>query len=210
MSDLWWNYGEERHRIVYIEYHGRHCFAVITELHWDHTKKPWFKPGKDKPTGTCAAFWDFEYSKRCGLWFHQTGSGGDPLVVNVGQMSYPNPPPATIWCAEDVVLTKWTKRKDNVPIKTDAELLRRGFKRTYTPKRVSLNGRRSTNPFEIADESSSSFVYCRVCKEHFPDDMECDHVEWCDDCGSMVNSNDRTVCDDEKSKCPHGKGQVSA
>src|SRR6266478_4037630 len=102
MNDLWFEHDGNRHRIVVIEYHGRWPHAVVAEEHWDHSGKPWFVAGRDKPRGTVAEYWDFDYSKTYDtLYFHNSGGGGDPLDHQLGRFCEPIPPPGKIWTASD-------------------------------------------------------------------------------------------------------------
>ena len=78
MDNLWYEDARgERHEIVMVEYRSRRPFSVTTLIHWDHSQKPWFKPG-DKPNGTCPQHWDFEWCHADGcLYYHNSGGGGD-------------------------------------------------------------------------------------------------------------------------------------
>jgi hypothetical protein len=40
----------EPQRVVVIEYQDGWPCSVVTELHWDHSRKPWFKPGREAKT----------------------------------------------------------------------------------------------------------------------------------------------------------------
>ncbi len=205
-GELWFEHGEPpmRHRIVCIEYLDGQPGNAITEKHWDHTREPWFKPRRDKPTGTCGQYWDFEFCKRHGeLYYYNSGMGGDYLTHSVGQMVKPDPP-ALIWCADDMVFTRWeSHERPAVKIRSEAVLLKRGFKRITRPLMLKGNFARSRNPFKVATETFAGFAYCKICNDHFPDDMECEHLEWCDDCGSLVYV-DTHVREDE----PDGKPVV--
>jgi hypothetical protein len=211
-GELWWNYRGgwmpdiQRHRIVFIDYYDRKPCNVVTEEHWDHTGEPWFKPGIDKPTGTCAAYWDFDWSKRDGtLYFYQSGVGGDPLSAQISPFVRRDPPPGLIWAAPEVRFHRWlSKAKPDVAIRSDATLLAMGYRRLSRPLVLAGNGwgmpKGSRNPFSVAEETDSHLAYCKICDDHFPSDAECKHLEWCDRCASLVYV-DTHVREDE----PDGK-----
>jgi hypothetical protein len=201
--DLWHNYRDERHRIVFIEYQDGHPFSVVTEEHWDHSRKPWFVPGRDEPTGTCANDWDFEWCKRdrtC--YFHQSGTGGgDPLQCEVHRFTHPDPPPGAIWCASDVVLTRWiSAEKTDVQIRSDVTLLKMGYVRLARPLLLRGNGKRSRNPFLTSDEVDTHILWCERCKDHIPGDAECEHIEWCDRCSWWIYGDTHVRLDSHDDK----------
>jgi hypothetical protein len=192
---MWWEterdgfrLRQERHRIVYIEYLNRRPHSVVTELHWDHSRELWFQPGRDKPTGTCAEHWDFEWCRRdSDLYYCKSGFGGDPLVVDICRFAEPDPPPGMIWCAPDVKLIRWvSKERPEVEIRSDAVLLRMGYRRLNTPLLLATASGRSRNPFKAAKEIDDSCSYCRICKDYLPWEHECEHLEWCDECTCLV------------------------
>jgi hypothetical protein len=187
-----WNRGSEQHRIVVIEYRNRRPFSVVTEEHWDHTERPWFVPGRDKPNGTVAAYWDFEWCKRDrNLYFHMSGIGGDPLAAYLCSFSKPDLLAGLLWAAPDVRFRRWiSSKRPEVAIRSDSTLLSMGYRRVSRP--LLLSGgewaatKRSRNPFLVASETDSPPAYCRICDDYFPTDMECEHLEWCDRCGCLV------------------------
>lgn len=200
--DLWFDYRGERHRVVFIEYQDGHPHSVVTEEHWNHSREPWFKPGVYEPKGTCAAYWDFDWCKRdSACYYHQSGLGGNPLSVEICRFVKPDPPPGVIWCAPGVVLTRWvSKGRTNVRIRSAATLLKMGYRLLDRPLLLRSDyGKRSRNPFVVSDEVGRT-VYCKVCNDRFPDDRECEHLEWCDRCGWLVYCDTHVREDD-----PNGK-----
>jgi hypothetical protein len=197
-GEIWWEEGggwnrdQELHRVVFIEYHDRRPVSVVTENHWDRSGMPWFKAGVDKPSGTCAAYWDFDWCKRDrALYYSQSGGGGDPLSIHVHSFCEPDPPPGLIWAAPDVRFHRWvSKDRPEVAIQTDSVLLMMGYHRIARPlllKSTQFDGpKRTRNPFLAAEELEGRIAYCKICDDHFPSDHECEHMEWCDRCASLV------------------------
>lgn len=180
----------EPQRVVVIEYQDGWPCSVVTELHWDHSRKPWFKPGRDKPSGTCAEQWDFDYSRtERTLYFHDSGSGGTPKAY-VARFVKPDPPPAKLWVAEGVPIVDCGKSGRGV---SDATLLKRGY--VLIPRPLLLPkpyGGKTRNPFEAGEEGRT--VYCGRCEDCLGcDDTNhpCEHIEWCDGCGLWVYADTR-------------------
>lgn len=191
--ELWAEIGGERHRIIFIEYRDGHPFSVVTEEHWDHTGKPWFRPDQHKATGTCARHWDFEWCRRDGVcYYHNIGGGGGIRDLSVGPYVEPDPPPGAIWCAPGVVLCRYaSKARPKVRIRSDATLLKMGYRRLGRP--LLLPGgnawdspKRSRNPFAVSEATESGCYYCAACGDWLPRDGECEHYEWCDLCGCLA------------------------
>lgn len=191
-ADLWYEHGDERHRIVAIEYQHRRPFSVVTEEHWDHSGQPWFRPEHHKATGTCCCQWDFEWSRRYRTsYYHMSGSGGE-LALYVAGFCEPQPPPGELWVADGIpVLRNSLKPKR---IKSDDVLLRMGYRRLKLPRLLTAwDGTKTRNPFEIADEGEC--VYCKLCDDWFLEDSHCEHMHWCDGCGMFVYTESREIVD---------------
>lgn len=186
---LWWDRDGTYHRIVVIEYIDGLPHSVVTEEHWDHSGKPWFRPGRDRATGMCVEYWDFAWSKRDRtLYCHKSGSGGAYLEHMIHRFAEPDPPPGQIWIADDVRLYRWiSSKRPRVFFRPDRmrdELLKRGYRLLDRP--LVVPGSRSRNPFAVAEEPSGHLVYCKVCDDWFPFEDECEHMEWCDKCACLV------------------------
>jgi hypothetical protein len=198
-GEIWWEEGggwnrdQQSHRVVFIEYHDRRPFNVVTENHWVHSGKPWFKPGVDRPNGTSACYWDFEWCKRDEtLYYSQSGGGGDPRSIYIGRFTEPDPPPGLFWAAPDVRFHRWvSKAKPEVAIRSDSVLLAMGYRRLARPLLLKAayhagSDKRTRNPFLAAEELEGRIAYCMICDDHFPSDHECEHMEWCDRCACLV------------------------
>src|ERR1035437_161421 len=214
-SDLWYTQSGESHRVVAIEYQDGHPWSVVTEMHWDHTGKPWFNPAKDQPTGTSPETWDFDRCKRDqATYYHLSGSGGDIEFV-VARFTHPSPPKALLWVARGVPIVTHVSHADgtwNYRRVSNGELLRRGYQRIARPKRLPLvnaypyrKAKTTLNPFEAAWEGET--VYGDRCQDDLPceDTYEpCEHVRWCDECVMWFYCDDQTYVESSSGKhdCP--------
>ncbi|MHB8397368.1 MAG: hypothetical protein ACYDCI_00315 [Candidatus Limnocylindrales bacterium] len=185
-------------RIMFIEYDRGWPNGVVTEQHWCRSGRPWFRPGIDSPVGTVARHWEFGWSKRGGEAYRfNSGMGGDPLSVVLYRRAKPDPP-SVIWAHADVGLY-YVKSAGQPPVPaTPRRLLPLGYRRVATPLLLALpdGGRRTRNPFVASTEVYSRPGYCKICDDYFPDDGECEHLEWCDQCESLVYV-DTHVCEDD-------------
>lgn len=185
MSEIWWNKGDERHRVVFIQYDcDRRPAKVVTEEHWDHSREPWFQAGRNKPTGTCPQYFSIFWSKRFeSLYWHNTGGGGD---LTIPFSPFVNPLPLSpFWAAPGIVLTKYSKACEQIPVSED-ELRVMGYERIAKPIILEgLDGKDTVNPFEAAD-GDQDCVYCPTCKDDMPDDSLCEHLDWCEQCCEVV------------------------
>lgn len=180
MSKLWYN----QHEIVAVEYRHRKPFSVLTLEHWDHSREPWFVPGRHQPTGICPTHWDFEFCRAdaC-VYYHESGSGGETRFY-VSPFCEPSPPPGELWVADGIPIVESRKRggKFIEVAVSDARLLAMGYRRLRLPRLIEG----SRNPFDHAVEGRT--VYCRECDDyrHDVDNHPCGHLEWCDDCCCFV------------------------
>ncbi len=213
---IWYTHHQgERHRVVAIEYQDGWPSSVLTEHHWDHTGEPWFKPGRDRPNGVTAGHWDFDWCKRDqSLHFHQSGFGGE-VRYHVARFCQPVPPKAQLWVADGIPIVTHVTRKDGTwgerPV-GDAELLRRGYERIATPRRLPLvncypyrKAKTTPNPFEAGWEGET--IWCDRCGDHLPCEdtyRPCDHIEWCDECAMWFYADDQTYVESSSGKhdCP--------
>jgi hypothetical protein len=185
MADYWWTNGNDRHRLVFVEYWRRHPVSVVTEEHWD--RRPWFRPGLDQAIGTCPYFWDFDYCRNYGqLYFHNSGMGGEGGCVDLGRLTDPSKP-CLIWHSPELLLTKYLFRSDRrVPIRGERALRSMGYVVLKQPLLLSGNGVKSRVPFDVGDESSDSIIYCKHCRDYYPGDSLCRHMDWCNECGWYI------------------------
>lgn len=184
-TDLWFESGDERHRIVAIEYRDGKPFSVVTEMHWDHSGKPWFIAGRDTPNGVAGHDWDFEWCNRDGVCrYDLSGFGGKPRFC-AHRFCEPSPPPAELWIAEGTPVFTYTRNCKERRVESDAELLKLGYKRLRRPKLLKGRfGDKTRNPFDAAWEGRA--IYCDRCDDYLPDENPCEHLEWCDECASWV------------------------
>lgn len=190
---MWMELGGEgnQHRIVMIEYQDGWPFAIITEKHWDHSKKPWFKPGRDRPNGTVQEYWDCCYSRtEETLYFHNSGSGGKD--VHLYPFVHWKRTPGRIWVAPGIRLIHpvYSRARGNSKEKLivrDFDLFKLGYRRLHEPLMLSnIYGEASRSPFEIGQEGRT--IYCEVCEDHRLDDgcSPCEHITWCDECCAWI------------------------
>ena len=159
--------------------------------------------------------WDFDHSKRDDdVYYHQSGSGGDPLSINIGRFSEPQPPPGLLWTAPDVRLHRWvSKEKPEVAIRSNSTLLKMGYRRLSRPLVLRAGSghwggvNRSRNPFLVCSETDSHLAYCKVCDDRFPSEQKCEHLEWCDRCAWLVYV-DTHVREDEPEGAPTVHGET--
>jgi hypothetical protein len=201
-SGLMFTLDDELHELVFVMYHQRRPFSVETVEHWDHSKKPWFNPEKDKPRGFCPQGFDFEYCRRNDTIYQHNSGGGGTVRVVLHEIVEKHPP-CEIWIAAGIPLFRHAKRKpfNEIPLK-DGDLERLGYKRLRKPR--LLRGWRdeaSRNPFDVSEEGET--VYCRRCEDHLPDEpgSVCKHLYWCDDCGDWFYLDNRMDSDGERRKC---------
>ena len=196
---IWIVEGGKTLRIVAIEYQDGWPVNVLTEEHWDHRNKPWFRPGRSQPTGICPQYWDFNYSKASEtLYYHNSGSGGEVRYI-VSRFVHPDPPPAHLWVADGIPIVRtvrargtergWTERRVG-----DRELLRLGYRRLRHPRRLPerYGNLRTTNPFAVGEEGET--VWCEQCEDHQPTDgsySPCEHISWCHQCSLLVYDDTR-------------------
>ena len=176
--------------IICIEYSGDHPHSVLTDCHWHHDTKPWFKAGRDRPEGHSHHHFDFDWHNGGStLYFRMSGSG-PTSPINVGLAAEPDPPPFKIWVKDGLALTQsvevdgqWVDQ----PLPREG-LLARGFVLLAEP--LDLGGG-ERNPF--ADGVEGETVYCEKCDDWLPTswDDPCEHITWCDDCEEYVYE---TVC----------------
>jgi hypothetical protein len=213
VRDIWYTHceGDGRQRVVAVEYQDGWPVSVLTELHWDHSRKPWFDPAKHPATGTCAEWWDFDWCKRDGtLRYHNSGSGGE-IRFHVARFVHPTPPKAELWVADGLPVVTAARRKDGTWGERRvgaAELLRRGYARIARPRSLPLVNaypyrkvKTTLNPFEAGWEGDT--IYCDRCDDHLPSEdtyRPCDHVEWCDECGMWVYTDDQTYLESSSGK----------
>lgn len=200
----------EKHRLLVIEYFDDKPHSVITEKYWDHSKEPWFRAGKDMPSGTSCCDFDFNYSKKYDtIYWHNSGGGGKKSQHAVGRLIGVN---GKIWVALDVELTKYVQSGDSwVHGKiTPVEIAEYGYTVLDEPINKSLEnyrgGESSINPFALA-EGDTECVYCPRCESYLPDDYNimsglCEHAQWCDDCSSWVLDDTKELIDGD-GKCEH-------
>jgi hypothetical protein len=202
MENLWYSGKEFPQRVVVIEYEKRRPVSVITEEHWDHSKKPWFVPGRGLPTGTCPQHYDFNFSKRdASLYWHNSGGGGGLKYIAL-KFSEPSPPPGEIWIADDVPVFKYGKRLKEIAI-DDAELLKLGYRRLKNPRLLSdsYSEVKSRNPFDASTEGRC--IYCDYCRDHLLEDSLCEHIDWCGECAGFVYLKSKIWVEDSQSVCQH-------
>lgn len=194
-SELW--IGDER--IVVIEYHARRPFSVITENHWDHSAKPWFKPGM-RPNGVSRREYDFEWCRTKQQLYQNNSGGGGRSALNYVVHKVVSGKMVEIWADDDVRFFRYVKRGSEwvtVPLRQDLKAL--GYRRLKKPR--LLEGL-SRNPFDVAEEGDT--VWCPRCKDHLPTDWTshaCDHLVWCDDCGAWVFTDTREFVESGSGKC---------
>lgn len=187
----------ERERVVAVEYQDGHPVSVLTEEQWDHSRKPWFVPGRDRPNGTSARWYDFHWCKRDEtIYYHLSGSGGE-IRFHVGRFVHPDPPPAELWVAPGIPVVTDTGSGVR-EIGSDAELLSLGYRRIPAPRLLASWDGKTRDPFAAGQESET--VYCSRCRDDLPSDRLCEHVDWCDECCVYVYADDRS-CVDEPGKC---------
>lgn len=192
MSDLWTTIRGERHRVVFIEYDDDDMpFSVITEEHWDHSREPWFKPGKNQPTGIATAYFDFKWSKSRGILFwHMNGFGGG--VRDILMSRFVNPDNGCrFWSAPHVRFTKWVGKDchGHSDPASESDLAEMGYRRIADPLPLMRHwrGEPMLNPFEAAD-GDVGCVYCPKCDDHIPEETDhpCEHLSFCERCGEIV------------------------
>jgi len=194
-------------RIVAIEYMGGKPHAVTTEEHWDNSKKPWFVPGRDKPSGTAAKQYDFNWSKDWGaLFYHNSGFGGDPLEYCF--CSSPVGWICDIWLAEDVKIFRLVNRGNKwVQVAASrSQIEKKGYRFLAQPKLLKADsGGKTRNPFEVSPGyDDHPCIWCSKCKDFFPQDIDysgpCEHLNYCNNCGYYFRDSKKLV-DDERSTC---------
>jgi len=209
MKDIWYEHNGEPHRVVAIEYQDGWPSSVLTECHWDHTGEPWFKPGHDKPNGTCAYHWDFDWCKaEKSLYFHNCGQGGK-IDYHVGRSVQPVPPKAQLWVAEGVPILAYSEGgKRERRVRGATELLKRGYQLIDQPLRLpcidymACKTKTTMNPFYAGWEGET--VWCTRCQSSHPcedTNNPCEHIAWCDGCANWIYSESRTWVEDERSTC---------
>lgn len=187
---------DERHRIIYIVYHGTKPHSVVTVHPHLFDEAKWNLSVSD---------WDFDYCRRDKtLYYHNSGGGGDgrSYKASIGQCYCDNKKVRTrFWADESVRMTRWnckTGPKEYGPHKyvlaTDADLKRVMWERLDKPLLLNIGGKRSRNPFDVADETDSHLVYCDRCRDFLPDESVCSHLVWCDNC-LWIDSETGDACD---------------
>lgn len=207
-DEMWYESRNERHRIVAIEYSSTGWpHGVVTEEHWDHSGKPWFNPAKDKPRGTVAAHWDFDFSKTYGeLFHHQSGFGGDPLrhVVNGKPIGWV----ARLWIADDVRLYRQVRRRGKlVAVPAEREQIEKiGYRFLKRPRLLRHSEVTTRNPFQVSPSFDDySCVYCPKCKDELPDGLNynlCEHLTYCECCCDYYLEGTRELVQNDGS-CEH-------
>lgn len=204
-------YGKpEVQNIVAITYHHGIPSDVATEHEWDHTGNRWHVPGRDKPRGWAWSYYNFDYcAAEDAVYHHLSGGGGGRYIYDVPQYCDPYPPPAQLWLARPMRLVGYNRALARKQLLVPGDLARRGVAIIQQPLDLSRfaggwqkSSGATTNPFDIAEESDGN--YCEICKDWYPDDAECEHMDWCNVCGShvyLLDNGGHTLYD----KGPHGK-----
>lgn len=195
--------GNDAHELVFAEYFNRKPHSVVTVEHWDHSARPWFRAGHDKPNGHCPHYFDFNYCRRNGtIYYHNSGAGGE-LKLRLGTLVQPmNPPACEFWAASGLPLYRDGKTwRRPAKIRGDDELAAMGYRRLKQPRLLRQGGKASRNPFDVAEEGE--VVYCRRCDDWLPDDgwSVCEHLRWCDACAAWFYRDDNTANDDDQWIC---------
>lgn len=145
--------------------------------------------------GECPQQWDFDWSRKFGtLYYHCSGGGGNFERYHVSRYVTPVPVACLLWIARDIPFYAHDGKRERIVKKAD--LKHRGYRLIAHPRIIALPNQirpSSSNPFEIAWESEGGTVYCRICKDRFPDEPcnVCQHLYWCDDClGWVFESKD--------------------
>lgn len=190
-----------KHRLLVIEYLDDKPHSVITEEHWEHSKKPWFREGVHTTSGTCCCDFDFNFSKAHDtIYWHKSGCGGDRSLYVIGKLSNGA---RKIWLAPDIKLAthvagdqwNWGAKREL----TAAEIAEYGYSVLEKPI--------SENPFAGAC-GDIDCVYCPRCESYLPDDFNilsglCEHAQWCDDCSAWVLDDTRELIGVGEGKCDH-------
>lgn len=209
MKEIWYEHQNERHRVVAIEYQDGWPSGVLTEKHWDYTGKPWFNPGRDRPNGTCACQWDFDWCKgEESLYFHNSGEGGE-IAYHVSRFVHPVPPKAKLWVADGVaIVTSTDDGKASRAVNGPSELLQMGYQLIDRPIRLpavdymACPTKTTLNPFYAGWEGET--IWCARCQSIHPSEdtnNPCEHIAWCDECATWIYSEERTWVEDERSLC---------
>lgn len=189
---MWVEIGDERHRLMFIEYRHRKPFGVITLKAWKY---------RDGSTGLCPQYFDFNWCKTDqSLYWHNSGGGGSSLEgVHLGRFLDPIPR-QLFWAAPELRLTTSVADGDgfkNVEM-SEADIYEMGYQRIKRPLLLDLpHHNKSRNPFDVSGGDTET-VYCEKCDDHFPseDNSPCDHLEWCDLCCDFVYSDGHKRQDD--------------
>lgn len=183
---LWRRGVEHRERVVVIEYwrglRGRWIpSAVVTESMDEYRS---------------SEHYDFEWCRNVAdLYHHNSGGGGWNHTHVLCRHVKPTPPPRKLWVHPSVTLTHYVGRDlAQVPL-TVAAARTLGYQIVPTPLDLSWlrpHGPATSNPFDVAEDSPESFVYCKRCRgvlrDHGNGDP-CEHLTWCDECCDYVDCN---------------------
>ena len=117
-----------------------------------------------------------------------SGGGGGRYVCDCPHYVDSSPPRGQLWLARPRKIVGYNRALGRDELLVPGDLARRGvvlidepldlsrFTTWYPPPVV--------NPFVVAENSDGA--YCEVCRDWFPSEDECEHMDWCDVCGWYV------------------------